>query len=1681
MADIFDSLGRKIGESLDNIKGEINRLSSSITKSSESNEKLYEVIEKLNKTIQNTKKENQNIKENSEVLSKTVSFEKSDIAEFQRVGKLIQDAAKRNEEPRENLSFIEKAVNSLSNSIEKIPFASMSDYLQKSTDRIVDAITGTTLSVKDKTLAIIANKILVSNKKTKSTEPKKNNQLSNFDEFAKKNIDLAEAGLEKGSIYTHDYTAEVLLDVIATYQKSILEVLNNIASKQGASAVADIDPKNLISKTFESLMKDKTPSSSSSSPPPKKKSTFGSTDELTTIAELIFSRGIESQRGRLRQDDVSDKIADELKNLKLSDEEIEKLEEILEQAYFLNETQRKEIKSLSWDIIKGLREGKPEEYNRALSDLRNGIDRWFHMLEKQEKVRKWNDEIQSNRLKLFADDLTSWGERYIKPFSDALNTFKPSEFGFGPGLKMENPFEAIKETSKEYSKEMSEMGKQMFASFGVTGPNISKEISDVSMAKGFADMLGTSIMGVVQSGYDATFGEPERITQVKETLPRQKLREAEGKSISQRDFSALYLDAVSNRLEILKQTGVDQEKAFGAMVSNMQRGIKQFNTMNRVSKIGLGLSTVIKSNAESTASEFADWNQFLGLSTDELESVAKSTILISQTVGVTGDNLLDAVKNAKKFAEEMRNAGFLTTKASKNLIQLSASAKKLGVESQVGRIQSGITSAVGLFFEADAQVQALAANAAASVGLIQDLQQGTLFSDQDKLKSFTGGLEDMFQKLSGGISSQNIEVLSKTDPQLLALINMQMKAATGLQASEFARVIKSFEEAGLTVEDRINKIDIRLTKTLTNTERTLLLTEKDALLETKKQEDFNKKLEKGATFIKDLSNVELQDREGQLNVIKQSFGTESGALEYLNTLSDDIGKILTSEVPKLKEIDANDPLKAEAYRMELEQFNKSKDILASAKRSLDEYAEKVKKGEETLDPQKMATLVENVKDAQGSMSEVSTALNNLDSATQLESTQRKLNAEFQTEIRDNVAKIVDNTSMLMRLQLLATMTTGITALIANFSSFAGTSAGMWQAIKGIGQGIVDLPKTIGGIFSSIKNFPATALGFIKNQGIFFASKFKEFFSNFTSLFGFSSIKNAPLIKPAGFGYPSAITGGAAATTGIGGAGKFLGGATKFLSKALLPLAAIHGVYSGITEAKESGRGSFAGGTFGLLTGGADTGSMLSSLVGAEKGGTTDTLLGIGGASARGALMGGGIGAMFGGVGAAPGAAIGAIVGGIAELVKVLTSEKGGKIGRFISGVASSIWNFGKKIYEVFGAKGIGMLIAGPFGLFAGAIIDLAGRVDFAKIGEQISYLSNSVYGFAKNIYDNYISGFVSEAIKSTEKLYGIAKKFLIPMFNVLGKLGGKLWDSLIPKTEKMANSIKNIFNVTYKAISWVADSWIGRRIQANLVDPIIKMGELIGDMAVVMYDDYIDPLIKWTNYLIEIADKLKEADIEKMFKKLLDPFGIIDTPVEQPIVNANQQVLENEQKGFWGGFWDGFTNPFGDEQRGNGRIVVPNQRLEQEKPLADQYFGDQNNLLSSRTNEDLLADKYFGDRNQTLVSTSAPASPTEFAGKSNTVENATTAVMASKVSNENVYKAVEDGNGRLGDIESNTGETVKEISLMRKKINELIEIMSERSSGGGVNKVALKPIPNYYRFNSNEGLSGIGNTNSSNV
>lgn len=221
---------------------------------------------------------------------------------------------------------------------------------------------------------------------------------------------------------------------------------------------------------------------------------------------------------------------------------------------------------------------------------------------------------------------------------------------------------------------------------------------------------------------------------------------------------------------------------------------------------------------------------------------------------------------------------------------------------------------------------------------------------------------------------------------------------------------------------------------------------------------------------------------------------------------------------------------------------------------------------------------------------------------------------------------------------------------------------------------------------------------------------------------------------------------ATAMPGLAKAGGAVGGVAKgagaLLGKIAAPLSLAIGGITGAMEAESAGRTTTEGAVYGALTGGAHKGSFASDMIGLEKGGAADEMLGVAGAAGVGAMTGAAIGSVVPVVGTAIGAGVGAVIGAGAELTKVFTAEE--------SGLRDAVTGF---------ATNIGSTIMGLPGTIGGAFESIG-----SYLGEGANSIYQSVSGFATNIGTTFSSGIdgVSKGLTSlantaTEGFAGTAK------------------------------------------------------------------------------------------------------------------------------------------------------------------------------------------------------------------------------------------------------------------------------------------------------------------------------------
>ncbi|MBP7565546.1 MAG: hypothetical protein KA795_06030, partial [Burkholderiaceae bacterium] len=164
---------------------------------------------------------------------------------------------------------------------------------------------------------------------------------------------------------------------------------------------------------------------------------------------------------------------------------------------------------------------------------------------------------------------------------------------------------------------------------------------------------------------------------------------------------------------------------------------------------------------------------------------------------------MKAVSASEGFIKNMRNAATLTATAAKNLIEISANAQKMGIADSIDPLIKGMTSTNTLFRESSQQVKSLLFNSAAAVGRINELQNGTILQSKEGIKDMARGLENQLKLF--GVSG--VEAIDQMSDEAKMKLNLQIKAAFGMELGEFRKTIETLKESGKGLADRLGDIN----------------------------------------------------------------------------------------------------------------------------------------------------------------------------------------------------------------------------------------------------------------------------------------------------------------------------------------------------------------------------------------------------------------------------------------------------------------------------------------------------------------------------------------------------------------------------------------------------------------------------------------------------------------------------------------------------------------------------------------------------------------------------------------------------------------------------------------------------------------------------------------------------------
>jgi hypothetical protein len=242
--------------------------------------------------------------------------------------------------------------------------------------------------------------------------------------------------------------------------------------------------------------------------------------------------------------------------------------------------------------------------------------------------------------------------------------------------------------------------------------------------------------------------------------------------------------------EMTKSSGVKSSIIEGMMQKNLQRGHvirlkdekteksllnlsdKRNRNLKAMTTTAASTAYALNMGAEETNDVFMDWQMHLGMSSNQMSNIGRSMRQIAMSTGVTGKNLEGVLKSSDGIMKSMRNSGLASSTMAKKVLEISANAKRFGIEEDINA-QLQALSGSGNFAKADEDTQRFLTRGRIGRGgphthgnpmemfFAQD--SGSFLKKPKMIKDFINNTDDAVrQLLEQGFRSHGINVDPKT-------------------------------------------------------------------------------------------------------------------------------------------------------------------------------------------------------------------------------------------------------------------------------------------------------------------------------------------------------------------------------------------------------------------------------------------------------------------------------------------------------------------------------------------------------------------------------------------------------------------------------------------------------------------------------------------------------------------------------------------------------------------------------------------------------------------------------------------------------------------------------------------------------------------------------------------------------
>lgn len=214
--------------------------------------------------------------------------------------------------------------------------------------------------------------------------------------------------------------------------------------------------------------------------------------------------------------------------------------------------------------------------------------------------------------------------------------------------------------------------------------------------------------------------------------------------------------------------------------------------------VGASLSAAQQLHMEAgqTADLFNKWHMHLGMNSIRMQEMSRHMQAVSRTSGVTGDNLLSAMKSADALAKSLKSAGGFEIGTAKGITEQAVMYEKYGVGQVMQPLQQAMTGFKN-FMEADQATRGMLTRQFARGGdaefgrggsriALTELRQGRGMTAENQkimmkglelnVRDFLGQQQKIFDDMGLGIDARTMD-LTRIDQDVMQQMGRMIKSA----------------------------------------------------------------------------------------------------------------------------------------------------------------------------------------------------------------------------------------------------------------------------------------------------------------------------------------------------------------------------------------------------------------------------------------------------------------------------------------------------------------------------------------------------------------------------------------------------------------------------------------------------------------------------------------------------------------------------------------------------------------------------------------------------------------------------------------------------------------------------------------------------------------------------------------